>query len=229
MTLFYLLELPHTTDNKEPPVRNSKQNYLQFSDENEHNQSPGGQERRESATKKRISQTGSNSSTTAKSNESPYKQIPGTEREQQIKERASKGQKEPSNLIEVHAFRNSPKLENELDDKLECENYEGKKSGDSFSFTVERRYCTVCNLEQPFRAKHCKLCNRCVCSYDHHCPWLGIDYYQSSIIYSLTSNIRYLYWGEKSLIFLLVSLFPTHRGFMGRNQCKILLLLLRDR
>ena len=39
---------------------------------------------------------------------------------------------------------------------------------------VERRYCTACNLEQPFRAKHCKDCNKCVAQYDHHCPWLGI-------------------------------------------------------
>lgn len=38
---------------------------------------------------------------------------------------------------------------------------------------AERRYCTVCNLEQPFRSKHCKECNKCVAQYDHHCPWLG--------------------------------------------------------
>jgi len=43
----------------------------------------------------------------------------------------------------------------------------------SDGFFVEKRYCTVCNLEQPFRAKHCKHCNRCIARYDHHCPWLG--------------------------------------------------------
>jgi palmitoyltransferase len=39
---------------------------------------------------------------------------------------------------------------------------------------VERRYCTVCNIEQPIRSKHCKDCNRCVAQYDHHCPWVGM-------------------------------------------------------
>ena len=39
---------------------------------------------------------------------------------------------------------------------------------------VERRYCTACNLEQPFRSKHCRDCSKCVAQYDHHCPWLGL-------------------------------------------------------
>lgn len=42
---------------------------------------------------------------------------------------------------------------------------------------VERRYCTVCNIEQPIRSKHCKDCNRCVAQYDHHCPWVGTIIY----------------------------------------------------
>ena len=44
-------------------------------------------------------------------------------------------------------------------------------------FFVEKRYCTVCNIEQPFRSKHCKDCDRCVAKYDHHCPWLGNLYF----------------------------------------------------
>lgn len=39
---------------------------------------------------------------------------------------------------------------------------------------IERRYCTACKLEQPLRAKHCRVCKRCVALHDHHCPWLGI-------------------------------------------------------
>ena len=39
---------------------------------------------------------------------------------------------------------------------------------------VETRYCTVCFIEQPLRAKHCKECGKCVAVHDHHCPWLGI-------------------------------------------------------
>ena len=36
------------------------------------------------------------------------------------------------------------------------------------------RYCTLCNIDQPLRAKHCSICHRCVARYDHHCPWLSI-------------------------------------------------------
>ncbi|OMJ71578.1 hypothetical protein SteCoe_30171 [Stentor coeruleus] len=35
------------------------------------------------------------------------------------------------------------------------------------------RYCMSCCLEQPVRAKHCKICKKCVHRYDHHCSWLG--------------------------------------------------------
>lgn len=43
------------------------------------------------------------------------------------------------------------------------------------SFYVEKRYCTICNIEQPIRSKHCKDCKRCVAMYDHHCPWMGMN------------------------------------------------------
>ena len=38
---------------------------------------------------------------------------------------------------------------------------------------VETRYCTVCLKNQALRSKHCKVCNQCVLTYDHHCTWLG--------------------------------------------------------
>ena len=36
-----------------------------------------------------------------------------------------------------------------------------------------RRWCGQCGLWQPLRAKHCRVCDRCVRRYDHHCIWLG--------------------------------------------------------
>ena len=38
---------------------------------------------------------------------------------------------------------------------------------------VELKYCTVCHLEQPLRSKHCKSCDQCIATHDHHCPWIG--------------------------------------------------------
>lgn len=54
--------------------------------------------------------------------------------------------------------------------KLHSESHESVKMNETY---VEKRYCTVCNLEQPIRSKHCKSCGRCVALYDHHCPWMG--------------------------------------------------------
>lgn len=41
------------------------------------------------------------------------------------------------------------------------------------TINIEIRYCPICLIEQPLRAKHCKECNVCVAVYDHHCPWMG--------------------------------------------------------
>ena len=38
---------------------------------------------------------------------------------------------------------------------------------------VEYKYCTICHIEQPLRCKHCKQCDHCVATHDHHCPWIG--------------------------------------------------------
>ena len=36
------------------------------------------------------------------------------------------------------------------------------------------RGCKECGIKSiPFRAKHCKVCNRCVRKFDHHCFWIG--------------------------------------------------------
>ena len=36
------------------------------------------------------------------------------------------------------------------------------------------RGCKECGIKSiPYRAKHCKVCNRCVRKFDHHCFWIG--------------------------------------------------------
>ncbi|KAL5012661.1 hypothetical protein ScPMuIL_011212 [Solemya velum] len=34
------------------------------------------------------------------------------------------------------------------------------------------RLCHTCRTVKPLRAKHCKICNRCVKVFDHHCPYI---------------------------------------------------------
>lgn len=38
---------------------------------------------------------------------------------------------------------------------------------------IPLRYCTVCEIWQPVRTKHCDKCRKCIPRFDHHCFWIG--------------------------------------------------------
>lgn len=36
-----------------------------------------------------------------------------------------------------------------------------------------RRFCNICNIQQPMGAAHCNFCKVCISGWDHHCPWMS--------------------------------------------------------
>ncbi|GAW80390.1 palmitoyltransferase [Plasmodium gonderi] len=86
-----------------------------------------------------------------------------------------------------------------------------------YQYGQQLTYCSLCNLVQILRSKHCHTCQKCVCTFDHHCPWMNNCIAENNriafLLYLFFEDIN-IFLALKELVHVIYKMLLCENGFM---------------